>query len=317
MAKTRRERGEELSAADLQRLQEAVGRSDVDLTRSVHGPGSVTWRVNREVALLAGGGCALMLQVAHPLVAAGVARYSNFKQDPLQRLYRTLDLVLTITFCDAVQAIHAVREIERRHARVHGTLSEGIGPFPRGTVYDANDPELLLWVHATLVDTGLRAYEMFIETLSDEDRATYYEESKITGRLFGIPETLLPPTWSKFEKYMRTMTQGNQLAVSPAAQDIAASILQPAAPFGLRDLLPPLNLLTLGLLPPELRELYGYTWSGTCETLMRAEVTATRLLIPWLPGAVRFFPHARRAASSEGLRRPAGVGELRSEGVRA
>src|SRR5512147_235711 len=136
------------AADDRARLCYAAGRA-VDPTRSLFGPQSLSWRVNRETALLLGGGRALLLQVAHPLVAAGVAAHSQFQHAPLERLWRTLDLMLTITFADAAHAVAAVRQIERVHAAVRGRLDSNVGPFPRGTCYDANDPELLLWVHAT------------------------------------------------------------------------------------------------------------------------------------------------------------------------
>ncbi len=157
--------GSLLSAGDLARLRAACGRETVDPARSLFGPESVTWRVNREAVLLLGGGRALLLQVAHPLVAAGVAAHSEFRAHPLRRLWRTLDLMLTLAFADGATALGAVRTIEGVHARVHGVLEAPSGPFPRGTHYDANDPALLLWVYATLVDTALVVYERFVEPL--------------------------------------------------------------------------------------------------------------------------------------------------------
>jgi uncharacterized protein (DUF2236 family) len=304
MAKARRDKRHTIDPADLERLQVATGVTAVDPTRSLLGPGTVTWRVNREAVLLAGGGCALMLQVAHPLVAAGVARYSNFRRDPLQRLYRTLDLMLTITFSPAAEAIAAVREIERRHARVHGKLEAAVGSYAAGTSYDANDPDLLLWVHATLVDTSVRVYEMFVGTLSDADRKEYYEESKVVGRVLGIPDAVLPANLPAFQRYMQAMVGGDRLAVSPAGREIAASIQEPDRPFGLKYVMPPFNLLTTGLLPKAVRTHYGYEWSATRETLLRTLVTATQLVLPLLPDRLRFFPHAYRAWAREGVRRP-------------
>ena len=105
-----------------------------------------------------GGGRALLMQVAHPLIAAGVAAHSGFQQAPLTRLTRTLELMLTIVFADGRDALAAVRAIARVHRRVHGRLETAVGPFRRGTPYDAADPALLLWVHATLVDSALVAY---------------------------------------------------------------------------------------------------------------------------------------------------------------
>ncbi len=298
-AQVRRAEIPTLSPDDLARLRRARGR-EVDPTRSLYGPETVTWRVNRETTLLLGGGRALLLQVAHPLVAAGVARYSDFRSRPLHRLWRTLDLMLTIVFADATSALRAVREIERVHARVHGVLDADVGPFPRGTAWDANDPALLFWVWATLVDTALLVYERFVGALSDMERVTYYEESKIGARLLGMPDSVIPPTIGAFGEYVAGMLAGETLAVGPAGRDIAGSILDPPLPIGLRQLAGTTALVTVGLLPASLRARYGLAWDRTRETALRAVSTATRASLPLLPGLLRFMPHARRAARRHG-----------------
>src|SRR3954470_21653340 len=99
----------------------------------LYGPDSVTWRVNREAVLLAGGGRALLLQVAHPLVAAGVEQHSNYSSDPWGRLYRTLDLTTKIVFGDAQTAAQASERLQKRHTTVNGVAEDG-------TPYDARDP---------------------------------------------------------------------------------------------------------------------------------------------------------------------------------
>jgi uncharacterized protein (DUF2236 family) len=243
--------------------------------------------------LLLGGGRALLLQVAHPLVAAGVAAHSDFRRAPLQRLWRTLDLTLTITFADAAHAIAAVRQIERVHARVHGKLKEDIGPFLRGTPYDANDPELLLWVYATLVDTALLVYERFVAPLPSSLRAQYYEESKVAARLFGIPVDLIPPDLGEFRAYMRRMIRGETLAVSSASREIAASILRPPVMFALRPAFRLVNLFTVELLPRTLRRQYRLAWGATASATTGVLATAAQHLLPVLPGLVRELPHAR------------------------
>src|SRR5205085_5742513 len=118
------------------------GMSDAGL----FGPGSLTWRVNREGVLLLGGGRALLLQVAHPLVAAGVAQHSNYREDPFGRLFRTLDTVTTIVFGATPDAHEAAARLRRIHERVKGVADDG-------TPYQATDHDLIMWVHATLVDT--------------------------------------------------------------------------------------------------------------------------------------------------------------------
>jgi uncharacterized protein (DUF2236 family) len=265
----------DLTGADLDRLRAALQRKRIDPRRSLYGPGSVTWRVNREAVLLLGGGRALLMQVAHPLVAAGVAAHSHFEQEPLTRLWRTLQLSLITVFGDAVSALRAVQAIERVHDRVHGRLEVSAGPFKKGTPYDAHDPRLLFWVHATLVASALLVYEQFVAPLSPADRRQYYAESRIGARLFRIPEQYIPRTRRAFEEYMTAMVNGDVLAVGADSRRIAASILRPPLPPGLRHALQAANLFTVGLLPRVLRERYGFAWSGGQETLISAFRTMT------------------------------------------
>jgi uncharacterized protein (DUF2236 family) len=274
-----------------------MARKEVDLQQSLYGPDSITWRVNREGVLLIGGGRALLLQVAHPLVAAGVAAHSSFRERPLQRLWRTLDLTLTITFASAARALRAVREIERVHARVHGVLDADVGPFARGTRYDANDPELLLWVYATLIDSSLVVYERFVAALPAPVKRAYYEEAKIGMRLFGVPQKLIPSTYQSFQQYMQQMIHGPTLAVGRAGREIAASILHPPLPLGVRQTFETLNLFTTGLLPPAVRDHYGLDWGTGREVLMNGMAAAAQRIVPWLPEIARCFPHARQAVS--------------------
>ncbi len=287
-----------LSAVDRDRLRRAR-RGAIVATRSVFGPDTVTWRVNREAVLLLGGGRALLMQVAHPLVAAGVAAHSDFQRQPLQRLWRTLDAMLTITFGGAADAMRAVHGIERIHARVHGVLDGDVGPFRRGTPYDAKDPQLLLWVHATLVDTALQVYRLCVQPLSAHDERRYYDESKVVGRLLGVPNALLPPTLAAFREYVDGVVNGKLLAVGPASRDIAASILSPPVATALKPVFGVANAFTVGLLPPVLRARYGWRWDAGREAAFRLLVATIRRLLSHLPGAVRYLPHARRAALLE------------------
>src|SRR5436190_206181 len=166
------------------------------------GPQSVTWRVNREGVLLVGGGAALVLQVAHPLVAAGVAEHSNYREDPWGRLYRTLDLTTQIVFGDSEMAKEGSERLHRIHSRVQGVTTEPGGRFPAGTPYEANDPELLMWVHATLVDTSILVYDRYVTRLTIAERERYYLEQKRLGEAFGVPLDRQPATYADFNEYV-------------------------------------------------------------------------------------------------------------------
>lgn len=283
-----------LTAADARRLQAATGRSP-DPRASLFGPASLTWKVNREAVLLLGGGRALLMQVAHPLVAAAVAAHSNFRTQPLQRLWRTLELTSTIVFAPAAEAIRAVRQIEHAHTRVRGKLSSKAGPFAAGTPYDANQGRLLFWVHATLVDSAFGTYERFVRPLSRAAANRYYDESKVVARLFGIPNALIPQKWADFRGYMQAMLEGRELAVGREGREIAGSIMDPPLPFGLRHGFRTSNFFTRGLLPPILRARYGLSWSAAEEQALGGLARMIRLTLPALPPLLRFFPRARRA----------------------
>lgn len=287
-------RGGPLGRAELARLRAACG-PDVDPERSLCPPGSIGWRVNREAATLLGGGRALLMQVAHPLVAAGVAAHSRYREEPLERLRRTLELSLTVAFADAAQALRAVQVIEGIHARVRGTLAADVGPFPRGTPFAASDPALLFWVHATLVDSALVAYERFVAPLTPRERAAYYAQSQRIARLFGIPESFIPPTWRAFTAYVRAMIAGETLTVGDDARAIAATILRPPVVLGVQHALRATNLATVGLLPPPLRARFGLGWSRIEDALLGALGAGSRVLVPWLPAVLRFYPQARHA----------------------
>jgi len=285
----------ELSLEDLDRLRAACRRTVIDPRRGLFGPESVVWRVNREAVALLGGGRALLLQIAHPLVAAAVAAHSRLRAEPLVRLRRTLELMLTIVFADAAHAMAAVHEIEGVHARVKGVLDADVGRWRRGMPYDANDPTLLLWVHATLVDSALLVYRRFVAPLSREDRATYYEESKVGARLLGIPDALIPPTPRAFEDYVEAMIRDDVLTVGETARDLAASILRPPLPLPLGEPFRVARFFTVGLLPPALRERYGLTWTARQERLLDALAACARRTLPFVPECLRLLPHARRA----------------------
>ena len=169
------------------------------------GPDSITWRVNREGVLLLGGGVALIEQLAHPLVAAGVSQHSNYREDPWGRLYRTLDLTTKIVFGSTATAEEASARIRHTHGRVRGKAEESAGAYPEGTPYDARTPELVLWVHATLVHTSLQVYQRYVRRLTIEEQSRYYEEQKTLGEQVGAPREMQPETFADFNDYFDGM----------------------------------------------------------------------------------------------------------------
>jgi uncharacterized protein (DUF2236 family) len=255
----------------------------------------MTWRINREGVLLLGGGRALVLQVAHPLVAAGVAAYSNYREDPWGRLIRTLELTTAIVFGDSEESAEASARLQRIHTRVRGVTEEAGGRFPKGTPYEANDPELLMWVHATLVDTSLLVYDRYVARLSIDERRRYYEEQKLLGEAFGVPIERQPDTYADFNDYMAEMIDGDSLAATDALRDVVDATLRPSLPVVARPLIEAVNLATVGLLPSRLRDELGLAWGPGRERLVGASRLMVRGALPLLPRLLRDFPPARSA----------------------
>jgi uncharacterized protein (DUF2236 family) len=230
-------------------------------------------RITGEPVLLFGGGRALLLEIAHPLVAAGVAEHSSFRTDPFGRLQRTLEALSAIVFRDRAAALAAARGVERAHQRVTGSLSAAAGRFAAGTPYDGRDPELMLWVWATLVDTGLAVYERFVEALDDGARRAYYADHRSVVRVLGVPDALVPPSWEAFRAWFDGMLAGDALAVTKQAREIAAAVLEPAAAMSDAKRL---RLITAGLLPPRLREAFGLAWDDASAAKLEALSTSVR-----------------------------------------
>jgi uncharacterized protein (DUF2236 family) len=259
------------------------------------GPGSVTWRVNGEGAVLIGGGAAAILQVAHPLVAAGVGEHSRYKVDPWGRLLRTLDITTRMTFGSTAQALAGAQAIRMAHKRVHGKLPWDAGRWPAGTPYDANNPELQMWVHATLVATSLAVYTRWIAPLSIAEQRRFYDEQKAIGELFGVPLDRQPATLADFFVYYDEMLESDELAATPVLHEVARSVTRPALPLGGRPLSDAAALATAGLLTPRWRRELGMPWGPGRERLLDASRIVVRRALPLLPPVVRQFPAARTA----------------------
>lgn len=260
------------------------------------GPGTITWRVNREGVLLLGGGAAIILQLAHPLVAAGVSQHSNYRDEPWARLYRTLDMTTKITFGPTQLAEDTARRLRHVHGLIKGVTTEGAGRFPAGTPYDSRTPDLRMWVHATLVHVSLAVYTRYVAPLTIADQQRYYEEQKLLGEKFGIPREHQPDTFAEFNAYFNRMIESDETAVTDALRDVVDATLNPPLPRVARPLVEALNLATVGLLPPTLRSDLDIPWGPNRQRLLDASrVLLSRAALPMLPRLVREFPPARSA----------------------
>lgn len=262
----------------------------------------VAQKINAEVVTLLGWGPAILMQFAHPLVAAGVADHSIFAAHPEQRwgrLRQTVAAMLALTFGTEDEAGRAAGGINAIHDRVHGALPEAVGPFPAGTPYSAHDPALLRWVHATMLHMLPRSYELFVGPLSAAEKDRYCLEASAVAPLLGIPDGYLPTTRVELYRYLDDVLASGQIAVGRQARRLAHEILHPIFPRPARPfLLPLVQLPTVGLLPPPIRARYGFPWDARRGRALRLLAALIRTALPLTPALLRHFPAARRASPS-------------------
>lgn len=260
------------------------------------GPGSVSWKVNREIVVVAGWGRAILMQLAHPLIAAGVAEHSSFRSSPagrVRRLWSTVGAMLSLAFGNDDELVDAAARINSIHDRVSGRLGEGAGSIEAGRRYSAHDPELLRWVHATLLESMPMTYERLVGPLTAAERDRYCAEAAIMEPLLDIPAGLLPRNSAELAAYLGEMLGSGTIAVSGTSRELAQTILFPP---GWRLIWPAfrfLQLLTIGLLPPAIREAYGFTWTARDARALTRWTAAARLVRRVWPVSLREWPAAR------------------------
>jgi uncharacterized protein (DUF2236 family) len=257
---------------------------------------SVARRINRESFLLLGGTAALLMQVAHPLVAAGVDQHSDFRRSPVRRLVRTVDTTLAIVYGERATAHSALKRIGRSHAPVRGQAADG-------REYRARDPRLMLWVQTTLVLTSVRWYEAVMGPLREAERDAYWSEGKFFASQLGVPEELFPKTYADLERYEAEML-ATEVIPSATAKAVAREVVRPYR--WIRDSLYwPTDALSAALLPPSLRDGFGLRYGRPQRLFYRAIIVAVRALRSILPERLTVVPQARRFEKAMSERRRA------------
>ena len=266
------------------------------------GPDSIAWRVNAERLVLLGWSRAILLQLAHPLVAAGVADHSSFRGGGLaaaRRLHLTVRAMLALTFGDARERTAALQGILTIHRRVNGRLAAPAGRFPAGTPYSAEDPDLVLWVHATLLESIPMIYDRVVRPLTAAERDAYCNEAAPIALDLGARAGEIPRRWDALESYIEGMRESGSIAVSAQARELAAAVLAP--PFA--PLVAPaawLNrLVTVGLLPMHIREQYGFEWTTASHRTLARVVASIRAARRVTPAAIAWWPAAFSARRSQ------------------
>lgn len=249
------------------------------------GPGSMAWRIDGEVMVLAGGTCALLMQLAHPAVAAGVAQHSDFRADPFARLRRTLTASYAVVFGSTARADAAIRRMNAIHGAVRGTIPES------GQPYHATDPALLLWVHATLVDTALRVYDRYVARLSAGEQQAYHAESRQIAIRLGVPPDVVPRTLVELRAEMLRLMDSGAVQVSDTARSLAPALLHPSR-FPPAFAWDAAHLVSLSVMPEPIRRGYGLAWSARREHGLQRLAAAARRAMPLVPRRLRRVPQA-------------------------
>ncbi len=248
--------------------------------------------VQRETVVALSGPRALLMQAAHPVAFAGFFMSTGALDDPYARLRRTARVLDTILWDERRRADRATARVRRVHSRFHGTLPAPVGRFPAGAPWAADDPELLLWILATLADSAWIVFERYVRRLSRAERDAYWDDMRVVGRLFGLTDADMPATSVDFEAYVHDMLAGDTLHVSEQARELGIRIvMRPPVPLVARPLVELANFVTVGLLPEPIRRGYRLGWDPVRAIALRAGQEYTRrLLVPVLPGRVRYGP---------------------------
>ena len=245
---------------------------------------------------LLGWSRAILLQLAHPLVAAGVAEHGTFRSTPVApvtRLHHTVRAMLSLAFGDAAARERTLDTIRAIHRRVHGVLPQSVGSFTTGTPYSAEDPALLLWVHATLLDSMLLAYDRMVSPLSIAERDAYCEEAAPIAVALGAHDHEVPRTWDALARYMETMITSGTIAVGAEARQLAEHVLAPKIFILVWPAARMNRLVTIGFLPPTVRALYGFRWSARDERRLERLLGVMRTVRRGIPDWAALWPQSR------------------------
>lgn len=266
-----------ITKAQFERQLQKVHGGVPDPRHGLFGPDSMMWKMQKYIVPGAvGAGRALLLQISHPWVTAGIDEHSITRDDPLKRARNTFSYLLTMTMGSREQALEAARDVRIIHARVQGKLRERAGVFAEGSEYRASEVQAMLWVHATLWETLMLTYEQSVGRVSDADKLRFYEETKIFAYLFGIPEEALPPNWWAFLEYCENMRNSGQLVSTKASRELAGYL------FGWHGVLmwAPMQyakLTTAANMPEPLRSQYGFKYGPVRKFMYESSMVGSKV----------------------------------------
>ncbi|ARF58585.1 oxygenase MpaB family protein [Streptomyces gilvosporeus] len=279
--------------------------------------GGIAWRHFGDTRAFLTSPQLLLLQVAHPVVGAGVEDHSDFRARPWQRLLGTVGSLSTVIYGGQAAATAEARRLREVHRGMKGVDD-------RGRRYHALHPEAYHWVHATLVRGPIEALKLFGKGLTERQTAEYYREMREVGRVWGLKERHLPPDWPAFCAYYDDMVE-NRLEMNRSVRDVLDELARPQKPpvwwvpaplwrpfaaIAARCAL----LVTVGTLPPVLRERLGLVWTRQQERRLRRFARVVRFLMAPVPPPLRIAPalflaywHTHRPGTDPRTRRPLGA----------
>jgi uncharacterized protein (DUF2236 family) len=260
----------------------------------------VSRRINAERLLLIAWLRAILLQFAHPLIAAGVADHSTFRGTPMAafgRLRHTVKAMLALTFGNEVEREAALDRIRAIHRRVHGVLPVACGRFTAGTRYSAEASSLLTWVHATLIESMVLVYEQLVSPLTPDERDRYCEDAAEFAVALGASPEEVPRSWAAVRTHIERRYEAGEIVVGQQALTLAASLLSPVRPKLL--VTPAMSTLAAGLLPAPVRAQYGFPWNRQRERRFRRTIAFLRFSRRVLPIS---FTQWRSARMFDGMR---------------
>ena len=255
------------------------------------GPGSITWKIHSEPCTLVGGLRALLIQALNPVAMAAVSQHSDYRDDPWARFRRTSEFVMTSVFGSTEQVESAASRVRAIHKRISGTDEV------TGRAYRADDPDLLLWVHAVEVHSFLTAYRRYGKRLSDEEADLYVAEMVRAAELVGLHSEDVPARLADLRDYLRAQ----ELVITPAAKEGLRFILAPPMPLPLRPLWLLPATAAVAILPERVRKLYGLPWVAPADPALRVSTAALfrvmGALLPPPPPIRAAYARARQLAA--------------------
>jgi uncharacterized protein (DUF2236 family) len=266
------------------------------------GADSMVRRLHAERVVLFSGARALLMQACDPLAVVGFERHSIIFDDPRTRLLRTDERMSRIYFGTREQAEQTGRAVRAMHGRVKGVTDEDYGPIPAGTTYAASDPALGLWVLASLADSALVYHERIFGSLDRDDRERYWAEYRRVGKLLGLPDDSMPRTHADLRDYVDGRLTDGSLWINDERREAAKGLVlapppfKPLARIAVMPLHETIKLVSVGMLPAEIRALLGFSWDPAREALLRSALLQLRLGSRFWPDAVRLHPAARHEA---------------------